>query len=145
MSTYATHLPVLTEVMDRERPAKILEYGAGDVSTPFFLGRTEVKQLTSVEVDELWRERVASSDPRHTVLSKGNPTPGNFDLVFIDDGRDAAHRVETIRAVLRRPHPTVVVHDAEIRAYAQVIDDLATHYTIFPTAPDTAVIEATNR
>lgn len=142
---YATHLPVLTKIMDRDRPARVLEYGAGTTSTSFFLNRPEVRRLTSVEVNQGWRERVTTDDPRHTVLSGGHPDPEGFDLIFIDDGQDAAHRVKSIRAVLSGPHPTVVIHDAEVPAYAQVIDELATHYAIFPTAPDTAVIEATDK
>lgn len=142
MSSYATHLPVLAEVMDRECPARVLEYGAGDISTRFFLA-FPVEHLTSVEVDKDWRGRITTNDPRHTVLAEGQPDASDFGLIFIDDGQNAAERTETIRAVLLRPHPAVVIHDAEV--YADVIDDLATDYRIFPTAPDTAVIEATNR
>ena len=38
----------------------------------------------------------------------------------------------------------VVIHDAQHGPYAEVIDNYAVNYSIFPTDPDTAVILATN-
>lgn len=151
-NAYRTHLTVLAEVLDTERPKRVLEYGAGLHSTPFFLRASCVRQLVSVEPDRDWRHRILKdfADPRLHILAASEFDPADFDLVFIDNGQDeaeplGAERIATLRSVLSVPHPTVVVHDAEVPEYAAVIDDLAVKYRIYPTAPDTAVIEATNK
>lgn len=146
MSRYHSHLQVLASVLAANRPERVLEYGAGHHSTPLFLARKELKQLVSVEVDLGWREVVEEkyADPRLRVLPKGNPIPSNFDLVFIDDGTHRRDRMRTIRAVLSRPHPIVVIHDCEVPEYAALIDEYSTNYTVFPSDPDTAVLSATN-
>jgi predicted O-methyltransferase YrrM len=153
-SEYRSHLTVLAGILEDEKPKRILEYGAGIHSTPFFLKDPNVRQLVSVEPDPDWRHRILTdyADPRLHILGSGDWDfdPADFDLVFVDNGQDGAEplgaeRVATLKAVLSVPHPTVVVHDADVPEYAAVIDDLATNYRIYPTGPDTAVIEATDK
>jgi len=137
---YGSHLPVLAEVVKSVRPRQVLEYGGGHYSTPFFLAH--VDELVTVECDERWAATLRA-DYGHEVVP-GAQTTG-FDLVFIDDGETASERLKTIRTVLSSPHPVVVIHDAEVPKYAKAIAALAASYSIFPTAPDTAVISATNQ
>lgn len=151
-SAYKSHLTVLAGVLEDEVPARVLEYGAGIYSTPLFLRSSVVKQLVSVEPDADWRHRIVTDygNDRLHILANGDIDPNDFDLVFIDNGQDeaeplGAERIATLKTVLSVPHPTVVVHDAEVPEYAAVIEELAKNYRIYPTAPDTAVIEATNK
>ena len=141
---YASHVRPLRALLIAERPRRVLEYGGGEYSTGLFLSFGHLERLVTVEADEDWRTRLTSmfSDRRHRIVSSGNPSPDDFDLIFIDDGTSAAQRTQTIRAVLSAPHPTVVIHDAEV--YAPVIDEYTQVYEVFPTGPDTAVITATN-
>jgi hypothetical protein len=139
---YASHLKVLTTVLNTYKPKRVLEYGSGKYSTPLFLARPHVEKLTVVETDFIWRRELVynNHDPRMTVLVEGNPPPASYDLVFIDDGVDLDHRCRTIRAVLSRPHPVVVIHDAEVEEYRELMEELADEVLIYRTDPDTAVI-----
>lgn len=120
---YASHLPVLKALCSDLKPRRVLEFGAGLHSTPYFLSLEGLERLVSVEADPHWLARVADvcADERLTLLSDNPPDPKDFDLVFIDDGKNAAEREETIRWVLGRPHPPVVIHDAEVLDYAHAI------------------------
>lgn len=134
---YSTHLPVLREVLTAERPKRILEFGGGDYSTPLLLEHAE--ELVVVETDPKWRRRLAETYPQAQVVPR-RPSPARFDLVFIDDGENAAHREETIHFVLTRRHPLTVIHDAE--TYLGTINRLSVHYEVFNhTHPATAICE----
>lgn len=140
-------MSVLRAVLNTHKPKRVLEYGAGLYSTPLFLSRPHVEQLVSVEPDADWRHRIrnANDDPRLHMLAAGDFKPSDFDLIFIDNGQDGAtplggERAQTIRDVLSKKHPIVVVHDAEFPAYATAIEEYAINFSVFPTAPDTCVI-----
>jgi predicted O-methyltransferase YrrM len=136
---YASHVQVLTAILNTHKPKRVLEYGSGQYSTQMFLDRPHVEALTVVETDFEWRRKLPK-DERMTVLVEGYANPGNYDLVFIDDGATADHRCRTIRNVLSRPHPVVVIHDAEVKEYRELMDELADEVLIYRTGPDTAVI-----
>lgn len=142
MDRYASHLPILRRLLIRHRPERILEYGAGMYSTPLFLAQDTVQRVVSIEPDPEWRRKVALGvdDSRLTLRPDNNVTPSAFDLVFIDCGVRESDRVPVIREVLSSEHPLVVIHDAEVPAYAEVIEELAAVFKIYPTAPDTAVV-----
>ena len=129
-------------MLNTYQPERVLEYGSGRYSTPLFLARPHIKKLTVVETDFIWRRELVhnNQDPRMTVLVEGNPSPMNYDLIFIDDGISADQRSRTIRAVLSRRHPVVVIHDANVPEYRELIDELADDVMIYKTDPDTAVI-----
>lgn len=139
---YASHL----DVLKRFRPKRVLEFGAGNFSTSLFLSRPHVEQLVSIEVDAEWRERVKQSyagvgrgrwDLRSTV---GGVDVASFDLVFIDDGKTTADRVNTINWVLSRPGcPKVVIHDAEVPEYRKAIG-MRSHIIYALRTPHTAVV-----
>lgn len=139
---YASHLPILRRAIYGQRPRKILEYGAGLHSTPLFLRDPAVERVLSIEPDPEWRRKVAEhcSDSRLILRAEPDANPVDFDLVFIDNGQNALERLETIRSVLSRAHPPVVIHDAEEIVYAAAIKELAAMYAIYPTDPDTAMV-----
>ena len=136
---YASHLQVLTTILNTYKPKRVLEYGSGEHSTGLFLSRPHVEALTVVEQDFEWRRKLPKDD-RMTVLVEGYANPNNYDLVFIDDGVNADQRCRTIRDVLSRPHPVVVIHDAEVPEYRALMEGLADEVLIYRTDPDTAVI-----
>lgn len=142
-SPYATHLSVLDKL---DRPKKVLELGAGAYSTPYFL--EHAKSVVSLETSPEWYAwvsdnfenrkldlRLVEDIPR--ALEKIDLT--KFDLVFVDNGDSAAERGAVIRAVLSKPHPTVVVHDAEV--YGGLLNELAPGHEVFrDEEPWTAVV-----
>ena len=144
---YASHLPVLRALVEMVKPRAVLEFGAGDYSTPFFL-TLDIESLWSVETDPAWAVRAQSNDTRHTVAAEA-PSLSGFDLVFIDDGKNASDREHTIRNVLKEDHPVFVIHDAEVPEYRAAIHDLASERAVFCALamPQTAVIwpKGTNR
>jgi len=144
---YGSHVSVLEALLNTYRPKRVLEYGAGLHSTPLFLSRPYLEQLVSIEPDPDWRHRIRKDhgDPRLHILASGDFRPSDFDLIFIDNGQDSAEplgaeRAQTIRDVLSKKHPIVVVHDAEFPEYATAIEEYAINFSVFPTAPDTCVI-----
>jgi len=136
---YASHVKVLEALPSVLNIRRVLELGAGDHSTRVFLSMPGLEKLTSIENDPAWAERAATTDDRHEMRLVSGPVALNippledYDLVFIDDSTSAAERAQTIRAVLSQPHPPVVIHDAEVPEYAQVISELS-------PMPATAVI-----
>lgn len=141
---YATHLPVLEGLSPK--PRRVLEFGGGYHSTEAFLDMDSVTKLVTVETDPEWRRRLTKRFEREDrwKLIDGSKLPAldDFDLVFIDDGADQAHRIQTIGYVLSQRHPRVVIHDADHGPYQESIDALADDYRIVTDdTPWTAVVE----
>ena len=138
---YASHIPVL-RALDKKTPFwRVVEYGGGDYSTPFFLSLPHLERLVTVEDDPEWVERIRRkyADPR-LVIAENAPTDP-CDLIFIDNGISPPERVEVIHAVLSKPHPTVVIHDAEVPAYEQAIRESGKTYALHKKlTPNTAVV-----
>lgn len=144
---YGSHLRILAAVVNTHRPVRVLEIGAGFFSTGLLTAMCD--SVVSVEVDPEWAADVSMAFPMAQVVGEIPPLAG-FDLIFIDNGQSGAkptgaERAATIRDILSKPHPVVVIHDAEVPEYADEIDRLSTNYSVFPTAPDTAVVVATNQ
>lgn len=141
---YASHLPVLQTLLCTLRPRRVLEFGAGDHSTPAILESSDVECLVSVEVDNEWREKVALACPdyRLTLIETRPRSVDTFDLILIDDGQHTHQREATIRIVLAHAHPLVVIHDADVPEYAAAIDELSSDYSVIPTDPPTAIVAA---
>jgi predicted O-methyltransferase YrrM len=141
---YGSHLNVLASVLDQHEPKKVLELGAGEHSTPAFLNHPAVQELVTVEDDPDWRKRIKEMFPsdKLTISPKFDQSPKDFDLVFIDNGREESERLAFIRRVLSGPHPIVLIHDADVPAYNELIKGLADDFAIFPPTPHTAVIPA---
>lgn len=139
---YASHLPTLNFVLALVKPKRVLELGAGLYSTPAFLECPTVERLLSIETDKEWAERV--QDERLTLRLVDDTVEAlpkdlmAFDLVFIDNADNATDRNRAIRAVLERPYPVTVIHDAEV--YGGTINELAENRMIFNNlTPYTAV------
>ena len=130
---YATHLPILKALSEFVPLRRVLEYGAGDYSTPFFLSLPDLKRLVSVEDDEEWATK------RHVCHEVVTEAPEeDFDFVLVDDGRDSAARLLTIEAALAAPHPPTAIHDAEV--YAAAIKQHAGYrFTFRFSTPHTAL------
>lgn len=142
-SRYASHLDVLESICLQSPPKRVLEFGAGDYSTAFFLGLEGLAKLVSVEVSPRWRARLEErydGHPRFELRASAPAKLTGYDLIFIDDGQDRAERSQTIDLVLGAPHSEpVVLHDAE--EYEDVIQRWTERYEIYGAeAPRTAVI-----
>lgn len=138
---YASHRPVLRAILAQDKPRTVLEFGAGIHSTPLFLERPEVTRLVSIEPDAGWRGvvRKKCDDPRLSLRHSLDVDPASFDLVFIDNGRSVAERVQTIETVLRPGHPVTVIHDMDERDYLTAVEKLAANFRVVATDPPTAV------
>jgi predicted O-methyltransferase YrrM len=123
---YASHLFVLRALLATLKPRRVLEFGSGLYSTPFFLRSRRLESLVSVEEDPEWAERVrVNGDKRLVVQPQFDGSLMDFDLVFIDNARAVEERAKTIRWVLSQEHPVVVIHDAETPEYARVVAELS--------------------
>lgn len=138
---FGSHLRILKMVLGLVKPLRVLELGAGWFSTPEFLKCDSVAEVTSLETDGEWAERVkeAIDDPRLKLrlvddvaaeVSRLKLT--DFNLIFVDNGQSVGERVEGIRSVLKRQdRPPVVIHDAEYPDYRMVISQLAGEHIVF--------------
>lgn len=159
---FGTHLPVLAAL--DPQPQRVLEFGTGYFSTKAFLMMDSVVELTSIEDDPEWRERMRwefgprgsvweeyteTDFLRWTLLSAEDEVPPfeNFDLIFVDDGRDpqGSERLATTEYVLSQPHPKAVFHDVDFQPFLDAIHRLTggTGYEVYrDLTPHTAVVEA---
>ena len=143
MCDYGSHLPILKAVLRSTNPKRVLEYGAGEHSTSALLAHPGVETVVSYEPDDEWKTKIRAEHKGETRLrftKSKDHCPVNFDLIFIDDSEDANGRIETIEHVLSQPHPTVVIHDADLPRYLDAIGRLSDDFSVFPTDPDTAVV-----
>lgn len=139
LDRYASHLPVLRDTVHHVRPRRVLEFGGGHHSTPFFLSCDDVEELVTVETSPKWRGELEKyACDRLRVVEDVEDVAG-FDLVFIDDGTSAQERAETIRNVLCGAHRTVVIHDVDVPEYMALIENH--EHKVWSTSPPTAVIE----
>jgi hypothetical protein len=140
---YSTHLPILRRVVHSVRPKRVLEFGAGLHSTPLYFRDPQLWNVVCIEPDPEWRQKVAyACDDSRLILREAatDVTPADFDLIFIDDGECPRERLRTINFVLSQPHPTVVIHDAEVPEYRHAIEELAISHKTYKTDPDTCVV-----
>lgn len=147
MSDYATHLPVIRMVLALLKPRKVLELGAGEYSTKEFLA-SPIERLTSLETDPAWMTRIRDeiADERLTlrfVDSIVEALPNrltDYDLIFVDCDATPDLRAAAIEAVLRKEHPPVIVHDAQVPAYRLALEIHADNFLVWDAEnPSTAV------
>jgi hypothetical protein len=136
---YESHLAVLDTLPFKH----VLEFGAGEHSTAFFIERAI--SVTSVETDPEWLDWATLKylDADNLTLTRTRPKSlAKFDLVFIDDGQTSKQRVETLTWVMsRKNRPMTVVHDAEVPEYRAVLDGMCTMYELrCEQSPFTAVV-----
>ncbi len=127
---YSSHLPILRALAETLDLHRVIEFGAGDHSTPFFLD-LGLDRFVSIESDPEW------INPRAEVHDEWNDAL-DFDLVLIDDGLNAEERTKTIKSVLgRHDHPLTVIHDAEV--YTEAIVKAGYHFVFRFDTPHTAL------
>jgi predicted O-methyltransferase YrrM len=153
---YATHVPVLIGLAAMRRVERVLEFGCGNYSTRTFLNRDafpDLKELQSVENDRTWAEQMRSAvcDDARCVVSFVDGAISeavkrfdleSFDLILIDDSKNAAERAATIRAVFDAgiERPWVVVHDYEVFDYQNAAAAFKHRRTFKAYNPHTGVV-----
>jgi predicted O-methyltransferase YrrM len=152
---YTTHMPVLAAIPRLTRVERVLELGCGDFSTLTFLNRSiypQLQALHSWEDDRAWMERVQSAvadDPRIEMeyiqdwdASLSARDMADYDLIFVDNGRQFQERAATIRTVMERavPRNIVVIHDFEFTTYRIAAQGLPHRYAFSVFYPHTGVV-----
>lgn len=151
---YTTHMPVLTAIPRLTRVERVLELGCGDFSTMTFLNRSifpDLQALHSWEDDREWMERVRSAagdDPRIQMefiedwdASLRARDMADYDLIFVDNGRQFHERASTIRTVMKLavPRNIVVIHDFEFTTYRVAAQTSPHRYAFSVFFPHTGV------
>ena len=124
MNEYSTHIPVFEKLFEVKKYSKILEFGLGFGSTPFFLQNCD--SLTSIEMQSAewyqkvfevyknetkWKSYMAIGPYAFQDISSLNES---YDLVFVDGHGDS--RPEIINYFFDKCD-TIVTHDFETPSY----------------------------
>jgi hypothetical protein len=121
LDNFSSHLPIFEKLFATFEIKKVLEFGPGKFSTPFFVKYAEV--VVSVEQEnkefyEIIKNRINSAnkhvifqpDPQ-TVFEQFDANNQKFDLVFSDGAAET--RCLAANLAMERNVPIVVLHDAE--------------------------------
>jgi hypothetical protein len=119
---YASHLPIFEKVFATFEIKKVLEFGLGQFSTPFFVNHAEF--VVSVEQQSReWYEEIKAKinsanwnpvfqpDPQ-VIFEQFDANNQKADLVFSDGAPDT--RCLVANQAMERNVPVVVLHDAEM-------------------------------
>ncbi len=118
---FASHLPIFEKVFATVEIKKVLEFGLGKFSTPFFVKHAELVVSVEQESKE-WYERIKAQnnsanwhpvfqpDPQ-IVFEQFDAKNENFDLVFSDGAAETRCLVANL--AMKRNVPVVVLHDTE--------------------------------
>ncbi|MFZ2146300.1 MAG: hypothetical protein WAV28_03695 [Sedimentisphaerales bacterium] len=124
---YGSHLRVFEKVFATFETKKVLEFGLGQFSTPFFVNHAEVVVSVEQESKE-WYERIKDRidsgnwhpifqlDPR-VVFEQFDANNQHFDLVFSDGAAETRCLVANL--AMERNVPMVILHDTEKVWYYQ--------------------------
>ena len=153
---YATHVPVLIGLAALRRVERVLEFGCGNYSTTMFLNHAvfpDLRELQSVENDRAWAEQLRTAvdcDARCVLNVVSGPISDavgrfdleSFDLVLIDDSKDASERAATIRAVFDAgtERTWIVVHDYEVLDYQNATAGFKQRFTFKGYNPYTGLV-----
>jgi len=113
MDNYGTHQKVLFKAVSMTQK-DVIEFGAGDFSTPQLHDICKDRTLVTVEDSNHWRERFTHlSDAHHVMLGSTVDVPevNQWGVVFIDNGTWEA-RLEMIDRY-RFNTEYMVIHDSE--------------------------------
>lgn len=119
--TCSSHVPILTELLGKLMPRRVLEIGSGNYSTTLLHSRAA--ELTTIEIgNRAWYQLISEAlKPRpgwrYDFFESGAPvlrwleslTAASFDLVFVDGPGD---RWEYVNRVFKLA-PLIVVHDSQ--------------------------------
>lgn len=156
---WASHQPVLRAAAEFVPLRKVIEFGAGKYSTPFFLDRAvfpDLEQLVSVEHDPEWLRKLRDEikdDRWHPQLEHVEMMPElaallePADLVLIDSGRPTAFRADYhLRGALLEYYAAsesiVVMHDVETNPLHDYSNDAKYKYKgcyMPPLGPHTGI------
>ena len=124
---YASHLPIFEKVFATFGIKKVLEFGLGKFSTPFFVKHAELVVSVEQESKE-WYERIKAQvnsanwhpvfqpDPQ-VIFKHFDANNQKFDLFFSDGAAET--RCLAANLAMERNVPVVVLHDAEKVWYYQ--------------------------
>jgi len=135
-SRYNSHMPILKKIAKKIKIKKILELGSGGYSTKLFIDKNffpDLVHLKSYEDDESWFRMLLRDieDKRFDYIFSPNGIHeeidliqlDNFDLIFIDSGKNKAERIAVIKSVAKRkPKCIVVIHDCDYSEYVKAAD-----------------------
>ncbi|MHC4535059.1 MAG: hypothetical protein ACYS6K_14015 [Planctomycetota bacterium] len=118
---YASHLPIFEQVFAAFEINKVLEFGLGKFSTPFFVNNAEFVVSVEQESKEWYEEikarinspnwnPVFQPDPK-VVFEQFDANNQKPDLVFSDGAAESRCLVANL--AMERNVPVVVLHDAE--------------------------------
>lgn len=118
---YASHLPIFEKVFATFEIKKVLEFGLGKFSTPFFVNHAELVVSVEQESKE-WYERMKAqiNSPNWHIIFQPDPKlvfeqfdadNQKPDLVFSDGAPKT--RCLVANQAMQRNVPVVVLHDAE--------------------------------
>lgn len=131
----ASHIPVFIGISKIIKIHKILELGSGNYSTPLFLDKQifpDLEFVVSYENDILWyneikqkflnedRLKLKYCDALMKDIVKDLDI-SEFDLIFVDDSREAKLRSQTIECISKKINNKnfLAIHDFEVKAYKE--------------------------
>ena len=125
MNGYGSHMPILTEYVERFRPENVLEFGCGDNSTPLFI--EHCKSVVSIEMQKpdwflLMFQKYGASENLQLCWMPGagrapeylSKSQSRFDLVFVDGHMQS--RVAQIEAAFGKTD-VIITHDTDQPCY----------------------------
>jgi hypothetical protein len=153
---FSTHIPILVGISSFFKIKNVLEIGSGDYSTGLLLNKEifpDLELLDSYEEDIFWGEKIKSNyayDKRLDLHCVPYPMSDNiknldlkkYDLVFIDDSKNATDRSMTITEVSKIAHENnlIVIHDFENEYYRTAARKIKNHFTFSLFTPCTGVL-----
>lgn len=136
MDQFATHLPLLAWAVQHTK-GPVLEFGAGEYSTPLLDVLTEGRAVITLESDAIWAGRIGAlvRNPRHVVIHVEDwgacPLPEavpdrweRWSVVLIDHAPSKRRKIDLER--MRNLADLIVVHDTEPKTPYDFQDILAT-------------------
>lgn len=154
-NAFATHVPILVGLARVREIRNVLEFGSGHYSTLTFLNRSvypHLERLHSIENDATWAREMQNSvnDRRWNLkLIDGDIASSvrdldleKFDLILIDDSKEAPERVATIRAIANKQpqHPLIAIHDFEVNDYRIAANTFARRHIFKAYNPQTGLL-----
>ena len=126
MDSYATHLPYLKQIFDKERIENVFEFGCGNFSTLFFAEKC--KSVISIEMQsEDWFNELKIKVPSNVkLLCQLGPDSAidtldllgfsgvKFDLIFVDGHGDSRWKAINVAS---KYTSIIVAHDTQFPGY----------------------------
>jgi hypothetical protein len=138
---YATLIPVLIGIAEIFNPLSVLEYGAGQYSTPLFLNRDVFPRLASLlscETSQEWIQHVQNiptvgGDGRLTWWYDYRVNPDDrYSLVLVDSESEQG-KIDLIKRCGLARKGVVVIHDTDHGPYAEAVRNSFKGFVTFDT------------